>query len=114
MAGRYDISLKAGNTFSRTFRFKDGEGHPVDLTGSIMSLYITTPAGETVMSTEDNTLAMDATAGTITLDMTAADTRLLHIGRRSWYELERRVPSGNEDTLLEGYFVVEESINADA
>ena len=35
MAASYDLTgLRRGNSFRRTFRFKDGGGEPVDLTGT--------------------------------------------------------------------------------
>ena len=114
MAGRYDIKVKAGNTLTRTLRFKDSEGEAIDLTGSVMSLYVDTPTGRITRTTQDGTLDWDATAGTVTLRLSTADTRLLYRGMQSWYELERAVPGGDEDTLLEGYMIVEESINADS
>ena len=115
MATSYDLTgLRRGNSFRRTFRFKDGDGDPVDLTGSVMT-FVAAGDGVTIRkSTGDGSLIMpDPASGEITLHLAPAETRQLPVGRlRTRYEIERRIGT-EETTLVSGCITVMDGINDD-
>ena len=116
MATSYDLSgLRRGNSYRRTFRFKDGAGDPVDLTGSVLVFVAEAGAIRLVRSTADGSLAMpNPAAGEITLSLTPAETRQFPVGRlRARYEIERRI-DGDETTLVSGCITVMDGINDDS
>lgn len=116
MAASYDLTgLRRGNNFRRTFRFKDGAGDPVDLTGSVLVFVAEAGAIRLVKSSADSSLAMpDPAAGEITLNLTPTETRQLPVGRlRARYEIERRI-DGEETTLVAGCITVMDGINDDS
>ncbi len=116
MAASYDLTgLRRGNSFQRSFRFKDAEGDPVDLTGSVIMFVAEAGVVRIVKSTADGTLAMPIPAtGEITLHLTPAETRLLPVGRlKVRYEIERRI-GGEETTLVSGCIAVMDGINDDS
>ena len=113
--GTYDLNgLRRGNSFRRTFRFKDGDGTPVDLTGSVIVFVAEAGTVRLVKSTADGSLAMpDPLSGEITLHLSPVETRLLPVGRlRTRYEIERRI-AGEETTLVYGFIAVMDGINDD-
>lgn len=116
MAATHDLTgLRRGNSFERLFRFKDGAGQLVDLTGSEIVFVAETATSTIRKTTADGSLQMPSpTSGELTLKLTPAETRLFAVGRlRSRYEIERRI-DGSEETLVSGCVVVEEGINDDA
>jgi hypothetical protein len=116
MAATFNLTgVRRGNSFERLFRFKDGGGQAVDLTGSEIIFVAETATSTIRKSTVDGTLLMPAPiSGEIKLKLTPEETRLFAVGRlRSRYEFERRI-GGTEETLVSGCLVVEEGLNDDA
>ena len=116
MAAIYDLTgLRRGNSFRRTFRFKDGSGDPIDMTGSILVFVAEAGAVRIRKTTEDGSLAMpDPTAGEVTLNLSPAETRQFPVGRlRARYEIERRTEA-EEITLVSGCITVMDGINDDS
>lgn len=116
MAATFNLTgVRRGNSYERLFRFKDGGGQVVDLTGSVLVFTAETAASTIRKSTADATLMMPVPAsGEVTLKLTPEETRLFAVGRlRSRYEIERRL-GGNEETLVSGCLIVEEGLNDDA
>jgi hypothetical protein len=116
MSTRFDLTgLRRGNTYERLFRFKDGAGSPVDLTGSEIIFIAETTTSILRKTTTDNSLKMPLPAmGEVTLRLSPAETRLLAVGRlRNRYEIERRI-GGDEFTLLSGSLLVVQGMNDDA
>ena len=115
MSGQHDLTgLRRGNSFRRTFRFKDGGGDPLDLTGSVMT-FVAAGDGATIRrSTGDGSLLMpDPASGEVMLYLTPAETRLLPVGRlKTRYEIERRIGT-EETTLVSGCITVMDGINDD-
>jgi len=115
MSGQYDLTgLRRGNSFRRTFRFKDSNGVPVDLTGSVLVFVTEAGATRLVKSTADGSLTMpNPSNGEITLTLTPAETRQLPVGRlKTRYEIERRIGT-EETTLVSGCITVMDGINDD-
>ena len=116
MAASYDLTgLRRGNSFQRIFRFKDAEGDPVDLTGSVLVFVAEAGAVRIVKLTSDGSLTMSApTTGEIMLSLTPAETRLLPVGRlKTRHEIERRIGT-EETTLVSGCITVMDGINDDS
>lgn len=115
MAASYDITgLRRGNSFRRMFRFKDGDGDPVDLTGSVLT-FVAAGDGTTIRrSTSDGSLLMpNPASGEVTLHLRPAETRLLPVGRlKTRYEIECRI-GDEETTLVSGCITVMDGINDD-
>lgn len=114
--GIYDLTgLRRGNSFRRSFRFKDSSGDPVDLSGSVLVFVAEAGAARFVKSTADGSLAMpDPAAGEVTLHLTPAETRQFPVGRlKARYEIERRI-DGEETTLVSGCITVMDGINDDS
>ena len=102
MSTSFDLTgLRRGNTCERLFRFKDGVGNPVDLTGSDIIFIAETATSIIRKTTADNSLQMPSPAmGRLPLNSHPAETRLFAVGRlRSRYEIERRI-GGDEFTIL--------------
>lgn len=116
MTVHYDLhGIRRGNTYERLFRFKDGVGNPVDLTGSEIVFIAETTASNLRKTTTDSGLQMPLPAtGEVTLKFTPEETRLFAVGRlRSRYEIERRI-GGKEFTILSGCLIVAQGVNDDA
>ena len=59
MSASYDLTgLRRGNSFRRTFRFKDTGGDPIDLSGSALIFVAEAGSVRVRKSTEDGSLAM--------------------------------------------------------
>ena len=115
MSDHHDLTgLRRGNTFERVFRFKDGDGNPVDLTGSEIVFVAETTTSTIRKTTADSTLQMPMPAtGEVTLKLTPEETRLFAVGRlRSRYEIERRI-GGDEFTIVSGCLIVVQGVNDD-
>jgi hypothetical protein len=116
MSADHDLTgLRRGSTYERLFRFKDGDGNPVDLTGSEIVFIAETATSTIRKTTADGSLQMPTPAASeVTLKLTPAETRLFAVGRlRSRYEIEQRI-AGDEFTLLSGCFIVVQGVNDDA
>lgn len=116
MTTPHDLNgLHRGSTFERLFRFKDGAGNPVDLTGSEIIFIAETTTSILRKTTADNSLQMPTPAGgEVTLKLTPEETRLFAVGKlRSRYEIERRI-GGDEFTILSGCLIVGQGVNDDA
>lgn len=116
MAANHDLTgLRRGNTYVRPFRFKDGAGNPVDLTGSEIVFVAETATSTIRKTTADGTLQMlTPVTGEVTLKLTPEETRLFAVGKlRSRYEIERRI-GGDEFTIVSGCLIVVQGVNDDA
>ena len=115
MSATYDLTgLRRGNSYRRIFRFKDSDGNPVDLTGSVLTFVAVGDGVIIRKSTSDSTLLMpDPASGEISLYLSAGETRLLPVGRlKTRYEIERRIGT-EETTLVSGCIAVMDGINDD-
>jgi hypothetical protein len=116
MSALYDLrDVRRGITYERLFRFKDGAGDPVDLTGSEIIFIAETEVSLIRKTTADGSLQMPTpTMGEVTLKLTPEETRRFVVGKlRSRYEIERRI-GGDEFTILSGCLIVVQGVNDDA
>ena len=105
-AGIYNFTIEQGATFTRTFKYKDSEGNPIDLVsgdgfnarmeikdkigGNTISFFSTNGTGLSITNTNFITLTIDATT-TSTYRFTNAV-----------YDLEIVSPTGVVTRLLQG------------
>lgn len=118
MAAYLDLKgARQGNTFRRSFAFKQANGDPVDLTGSTVVASVKYGPGRSDVlrkTTEDGSLAMPTPAnGEVELMLDPGETRLLPAGRSAKYEIERKVSGGDQTTLLYGMIDVAKGWNDD-
>lgn len=116
MTATYDLTgIRRGNSFERVFRFKDSDGDPINLTGSVIVFSVTSGSAVIRKSTADGGLLMPTPSnGQITLKLTPSETRQFAVGKlRNRYEIERRI-DGSETTLVSGCIVVSQGVNDDA
>lgn len=103
MAGKYDIVIEQGATFSRVITWKDASGTPVDLTGysARMEVRNSVASGQPILAlTSGQGITLGGTAGTITLSISAVDTAALDFSNAR-YDLEL-VQGSNVKRLLKG------------
>ena len=113
MPGETNLSVRKGNTFQTTFRFKVGADTALDLTGSTLVFRAAWSGGEIRKTGPSSDFAIPTpTNGEATLTLTVAETRTIPNGAIAKYEIERRVGS-EQTTLLFGMMVVSEWINDD-
>lgn len=101
-AGRYDLLLREGGTYRRTFVWSI-DGDPVDLTGCGVTATLrtsTTAAGDPLLElTDGDGLTLDGSAGEIALLIT--DEQAATDLRGAW-DLKIEWPGGDETYLLAG------------
>lgn len=71
------IDLKRGNSFRRTFQWRDLFGDPIDVTGASATFSILNPSTDTVIlsaTTESGEITHNATGGDITVTIAASAT----------------------------------------
>ncbi len=94
MAGRYDLHIDQGSTFTRTFIYKNSDGTPIDITGYTPSLMIRrshNAAGEPIYddTSAAGTLTIPTgTDGKIELTMTDEDTAAMPAPTEAVWDLE--------------------------
>jgi len=107
LAGRYDITIEAGATFTLSLTYVDDTGAPVDLTDYTARMQLrasisdTTPVIE--LTTSNGRISIDATNGVINLLIAAVDTE--DLSGSGVYDLEL-VNGGTVERLIEGTYTV--------
>lgn len=88
MAGRYNFTIKQGTDFSRTIIWNDTAGNPVDVTeySARLTAKVRKDEAPVIEWTDADNITLGTTDGTITLSMSAAETRLLDF-RYARYDL---------------------------
>jgi len=108
-AGKHNIYIEQGATWSLPLRWQDADEVPIDLTGFTARMHIrkkvTDPAYEIELTTEDGGITLGGVDGTINLFIGAADTSLIDI-KTGAYDLELVSPGGVVTRLLEGAVTV--------
>lgn len=90
MSGQYDFTIERNTTFTKTVVWKDGNGVVVNLANYTAQLQIRQAPGATDpvldLTTASGKLVIDGAAGSVTINITAAETMGL-TGRRYYYDL---------------------------
>jgi hypothetical protein len=105
-AGKYNISIEQGVSWSKVLTLKNGAGTVINLTGYSARMQARrkiadTAASISLTSATGGGITMGTTSGTITLALTAAATALLSVGDYV-YDLELVYPDTTVKRLLEG------------
>ncbi len=103
-----DARIWRGNTRTITFRFKNADSTPVDLTGSTLEFRAVNAAGQEIVK-RNLTVAAPST-GEASIVLTVSETAAFTEGQRNRYEVERRI-SSTEETLIYGTITAEGGIN---
>jgi hypothetical protein len=108
-AGKHNIYIEQGATWSLPLRWQDADENPMDLTGFTARMHIrkkvTDPAFEIELTTEDGGITLGGADGSIGLFISATDTAAIDI-KTGAYDLELISPGGVVTRLLEGAVTV--------
>lgn len=78
LAGRYDLTIEQGATFTLDLFYQDGSGAAVDITGRTAKMQLRSAVDSSTvaleLTTENGRIAIDGTRGKVTLNIAAADT----------------------------------------
>lgn len=102
--GTLNLSVVAGDGYSHTISFVDSDGNAINVSSyehraQIRARYNATTATDFAI---DET---SAASGSITLSLSAAQTRTLRVGVLVW-DLERQADGAEPETILAGVFRV--------
>lgn len=110
MAGKFDLEIDQGSHFSITFTREDSMGAPYDLTGWTAKMQIRASRWDDedtplVTLTDTDGITLGSTAGTVTVDISAARTADL-ISGECVYDILLTDTGGKIFRLIEGKAVV--------
>jgi len=104
-AGRHNFDCEQGQTFQRVLTLKT-DGVPLNLTGHSAKMQVRKDFNSTAviveLSTTNGRIVLGGALGTITLNLSAAET--FAIARSGIYDLELTSPSNVESRIIEGEF----------
>jgi hypothetical protein len=109
-----NFEIRQGNSYRVV-----GWQFPFDITGSEIVLTIKWPGGSIEKSTSDGGLAVEGTeingvaVPIVYWTPTVAESREIPIGPVARYEIERRVPGGEQRTYVEGFVIGKSGVNND-
>ena len=106
VAGRYDIVIQQGETFSRVFTYQNSAGTAINLTGYTARMHIRDRAESSSLVLEltngNSRIALGGVAGTVTLTIAATDTVNLPSEFQGVYDLELISGGGVVTSFLRG------------
>lgn len=109
--GRYNINVYKGTTFSLAPAWKI-DNLPVNITGYTADMQVRATADSAIiveLSTSNGRAVISGALGQTTLKLTATETAALAAGNY-FYDLNLTSPSAVVTKILQGSFVVEESV----
>lgn len=102
MAGKYNITIEQGATYTKTFTWKDSDGNAVDLTGYSGRMHIRENyKTEDVLLDVEPYMTLGGAAGTISITISDDITSALTFDS-AVYDLELEDSDGVVTRLLEG------------
>lgn len=109
IAGTYNFTADQGATLDRTLTWRDSNNALVNLSGYTARMQLRTtidaPTAAVTLTTENGKITLGGSAGTIRLQMTAAETAAAAAGGYV-YDLELVSGGGVVTRLLQGTFVL--------
>ena len=112
-AGKHDFIIEQGATFSKVLTWKDSTGTPINLTGysARMQVRSSVEAASTIieLTTVNSRITLGGVAGTITLNISAADTTAL-TAESGVYDLELVSGANVVTRLLEGNVIISKEV----
>lgn len=107
LAGRYDLTIEQGATFTLSMFYQDDAGAAVDLTGYSARMQLRSAVASTdvalSLTTENGRIAIDGARGLIALTILAADTAT--ISGAGVYDLEV-VLGATVHRIMEGSYTI--------
>jgi len=116
VAGRYDLLIDQGSTYTRTFSYKDFNGDPQDLTGHTARLMIRkthNASGNPLFDSDPfpGTLSIPTPlSGQIELTLTDEETELLPAPLEAVWDLELEDAGGVVLRLVEGKVIISPNV----
>lgn len=101
--GNYDFTIYQGSSFSKVITWRDGANNVMNLTGYTARMQIRQRLTGDILielTTANGRISLGGTAGTITLEISAADTSAITLD--GVYDLELVSGSGIVSRLLQG------------
>jgi hypothetical protein len=108
MAGKKDITVEQGATWTASFTWKNAAGTPINLTGATAKLVIYSDDSSSPVTTLTNSPAIVITALSGKIDVTISDTVTDPFlwSKGNWY-LDVTLSNGQVRRLVKGDFAVE-------
>lgn len=104
-AGKYDITIEQGATFSLVLTWKDSQGNPIDLTGytAKMDVRRSYSSSDTLLSltTSNGGVSLGGISGQVIMHASATITESIS-PTSAIYDLELESPTGFVTRLIEG------------
>jgi hypothetical protein len=102
-AGVLHLVIEQGATFNPVFTWQNQDASPIDLTSWTARMHIRDTSDALVheLTTENGGIALGGVAGTIALNISAADTAVFSF-KDGKYDLELESPGGEVRRLLRG------------
>ena len=115
-AGKHNIYIEQGATWSLPLRWQDADELPIDLTSFTARMHLRKKITDTepsmTLTTENGRISLGGADGTITLFIAADDTSTL-LMKTGVYDLELMSPGGVVTRLLEGGVTVSHEVTRD-
>lgn len=112
-AAQYDFVIEQGTTFVKSFRWKDSNGDPINLTGYSALMHVrTSVTSDTVLvefSTANNRIQITPDEGKVDLVLSSTETSAID-WKRGKYDLELVSSTGFVTRLLFGLVTVSKEI----
>jgi hypothetical protein len=111
-AGKYDITIERGATFSLVLTYKDSTDALINLTGYTARMQIRRKIGDATflleLTTENGRIALGGALGTITLSASAATTN--ELAGSGVYDLEIISSGGQVTRVIEGKVHISDNV----
>jgi len=105
-AGKHNITIEEGSTFSQRWTYKDVNGNPIDLTGYTARMQVRekhSSSTAVIDISDGNGITLGGAAGTIDIEILPAATINLALPKGfGVYDMELTPPDGKTFRLMEG------------
>jgi hypothetical protein len=111
-AGVYDFTIEAGADYTALLTWQDASGNPIDITGWTAEMMIRTDYSSTtplVTLSSGSGISLGGTAGTIAIDIPAAETAPLAEGL-AIYDLLLTDATGKPMRLIQGTVTISPAV----
>lgn len=108
-AGKYNMLVQQGATYSQTITLKDNFGVAVNITGCTAAAQIRQQYSDPTPAAQFTCVIPVGTDGVIRISLTPAQTAAITFDR-GVYDLELTYPSGVKDRILQGNVVISKEV----
>ena len=109
--GEYNFKIFQGSTFRRRFTFRDNDGNPINLTGSLLRLQCRPQFDSTLKiididsASKGGITIIDAAGGVFEVELSAAATAAITEG--GYYDIEMEATNGDVSRLFKGIISID-------